>query len=63
MWTPTTRWQHSREHLRYPSDLTDREWEIIAPFLPQPAGTGRPCAWPMREIMNANLYMLRAGCA
>lgn len=63
MWTPTTRQQHSREDLRYPSDLTDHEWEIIAPFLPPPARTGRPRAWPMREIMNAIFYMLRAGCA
>ena len=23
MWTPTTRQQHSREHLRYETDLTD----------------------------------------
>ncbi|MEN2987754.1 IS5 family transposase [Tistrella sp. BH-R2-4] len=63
MWTPTTRRQHSRGHLSYPSDLTDGEWEIIAPFLPQPARTGRPRAWPMREIINAILYVLRAGCA
>ncbi|MCB1493280.1 MAG: IS5 family transposase, partial [Rhodobiaceae bacterium] len=63
MWTPTTRRQHSREDLRYPSDLTDEEWEIIEPFMPAPARTGRPRAWPMREIMNAIFYMLRAGCA
>ena len=30
MWTPTTRKQHSRDHLRYGSDLTDAEWEILA---------------------------------
>lgn len=53
MWTPTTRRQHSRDHLRYGSDLSDTEWEIIAPFMPPPARTGRPREWPMREIMNA----------
>lgn len=63
MWTPTTRRQHSREHLRYGSDLTDAEWAIIAPFLPQPAHTGRPRQWPMREIMNAIFYVLRGGIA
>jgi len=63
MWTPTTRRQHSRDHLRYGSDLTDAEWEIIAPFMPPPARTGRPREWPMREIMNAIFYVLRAGCA
>lgn len=26
MWTPTTRQQHSHDHLRYGSDLTDAEW-------------------------------------
>ena len=63
MWTPTTRRQHSRDHLRYGSDLTDREWETIAPFMPPPAKTGRPRLWTMREIMNAIFYVLRAGCA
>ena len=62
MWTPTTRRQHSRDHLRYGSDLSDTEWEIIAPFMPPPARTGRPREWPMREIMNAIFYVLRAGC-
>lgn len=62
MWTPTTRREHSREGLRYGSDLTDVEWSIIAPFLPPPANTGRPRGWPMREIMNAIFYVLRAGC-
>src|SRR3546814_1876775 len=63
MWTPTTRRPHSRDHLRYGSDLTDAEWEIIAPFMPPPAKTGRPREWPIREIMNAIFYVLRAGCA
>jgi transposase len=63
MWTPTTRRQHSRDHLRYGSDLTDQEWAIIAPFMPPPARTGRPRLWTMREIMNAIFYVLRAGCA
>lgn len=63
MWTPTTRRQHSRDHLRYGSDLTDAEWDIIARFMPPPARTGRPREWPMREIMNAIFYVLRSGCA
>jgi hypothetical protein len=42
MWTPETRAEHDRDDLRYPSDLTDTEWEILAPLLPprkRPAGT------------------------
>ncbi|WP_375566669.1 IS5 family transposase [Oceaniradius stylonematis] len=63
MWTPAARRQHSRDHLRYGSDLSDAEWEIIAPFMPAPAKTGRPRQWPMREIMNAIFYVLRGGIA
>jgi transposase len=62
MWTPTTRAQHSREQLRYGSDLTDGEWAVVAPFLPAPAKTGRPRRWSMRELMNAIFYVLRSGC-
>lgn len=62
MWTPATRAQHNRDHLRYTSDLTDAEWGLIEPVLPRVARTGRPRSWPMREIVNAILYILRSGC-
>ena len=62
MWTPMTRQHHSRDHLRYGSDLTDAEWAIIAPLLPPVRKTGRPRRWPMRELMNAIFYVLRSGC-
>ncbi len=62
MWTPATRREHSRDHLRYGSDLTDAEWEIIAPFMPPPAKTGRPREWSMREIGYGIFYIMRAGC-
>src|ERR1700756_3025838 len=62
MWTPTTRQQHSRPVTRYQTDLTDAEWRVIAPHLPKPCGTGRPRAWPMREIVNGIFYVMRAGC-
>ena len=42
MWTPTTRQQHSRTVTRYQTDLTDAEWRVIAPHLPQPCAAGRP---------------------
>lgn len=61
MWTPTTRKQHSREHLRYETDLTDDEWAILEPELPRPKETGRPLKWPVREIVNAIFYVLRGG--
>lgn len=62
MWTLTTRAQHNRKAQRYQTDLTDAEWAVIAPHLPPPCLTGRPRAWPMREIVNAIFYVMRAGC-
>ena len=62
MWTPATRRQHSREGLRYASDLTDDEWRILEPLLPGALRRGRRRAWPLREIANAIFYILRAGC-
>lgn len=46
---------------RYPTDLTDAEWEQIKPLLPKPAGRGRPPAADMREMLNAIRYMARSG--
>jgi putative transposase len=46
----------------YPSDLSDREWEILAPLIPSAKSGGRPRKWPMRKILNAVFYLLRSGC-
>jgi putative transposase len=45
----------------YPSDLTDAQWEILAPFIPEP-GAGSPRE-PVsrREIVNGILYVRRTG--
>jgi len=50
---------------RYPSDLTDQQWALIEPLLPEaPAGpAGRPAEHEKREIVNAILYINRAGCS
>ena len=53
MWTPATRRQHSRDGLRYETDLTDAEWSLIEPLMPAPRERGRPRAWPLREVLNA----------
>jgi putative transposase len=47
----------------YRSDLTDEQWKIIEPLLPQPFSVGRPRTVDFREIMNAILYLLTSGCA
>ena len=41
MWTPATRRQHSRDGLRYETDLTDLEWDLIEPLMPKPNRRGR----------------------
>ena len=61
-WTETTRDQYDRRRLRYASDCTDKEWAVIAPFMPAPSKVGRPRKWPMREIWDAIQYIATAGC-
>jgi putative transposase len=51
------------QRLAYTSDLTDEEWEILAPLLPPEKSGGRPRKYPMREVLNGIQYVLRAGCA
>src|SRR5262245_21409249 len=47
---------------RYPSDLTDVQWGNIDHLFPQGNGmTGRPRTYPLREIVNAVLYLARGG--
>jgi transposase len=48
---------------RYATDLTDREWALLAPLVPAPKPGGRPAVHDRRELVNAMLYWLRAGCA
>ncbi len=62
MWTETTRRKYAREHLRYASNLTDAEWARLAPLLPAQRRLGRPREVDLREVINAILYVLRAGC-
>src|ERR1700689_1881143 len=46
----------------YPSDLTDKQFEKIEPFLPKTKKTGRPATISRREILNAILYKVKTGC-
>lgn len=61
-WNDTARCEHARRGCRYASDLADREWVLIAPFLPPPKRQGRPRSTDLREVMNAILYMASTGC-
>lgn len=65
MWTEQTRAlqaARSAPRKRYPSDLTDAEWEFIAPLLPKPALRGRHRVTDLREVLNAIRYLVRSGC-
>ncbi|MGL5080981.1 MAG: transposase [Microcoleaceae cyanobacterium] len=46
------------EKMKYTSSLTDKEWDIIEPLLPQKKRT-RPPKWSKREILDAILYQLK----
>ena len=48
---------------RYPSDLTDAEWAVLAPLVPAPMAGGRPARHDRREVVDAILYVLRGGIA
>ena len=50
-----------RKTKRYPTDLTDEEWQRIAPLLPVPARRGRKPGVELREVLNAIRYMTRSG--
>jgi transposase len=62
MWTVENRGQYTRDHLRYPSDVTDEEWAEIAPLIPPARRGGRKRTVNMREVFNGLLYVLSTGC-
>jgi putative transposase len=53
----------SARRLTYTTDLTDEEWQILAPLLPPEKSGGRPRKYPIREVLNGIQYILRGGCA
>jgi transposase len=47
----------------YPTDLTDREWALLAPYVPRAKPGGRPEKYPKRDILNGIFYIARGGGA
>lgn len=48
----------------YPSDLNDKEWEILSARLPAKKDPrGRPRKQDLRELLNGIFYLLRTGCS
>jgi putative transposase len=48
--------------MRYASDLSDDEWQRIAPLIPDAKPGGRPRKFEMRQLVNGMLYLTRTGC-
>ena len=64
MWTDEARSRMAnleRRAKRYPTDLTDDEWERIKPLLPKAPRRGRKPSVDLRTILDAIRYMARSG--
>ncbi len=49
----------------YPTDLSDEEWQLLEPLLPQRRprdGRGAPRQRDRRDILDAIFYQIRTGC-
>ena len=62
MWTDKNRAKYDRDHLRYPSDLTDDEWAYVEPLIPPARRGGGKRVVDIRAVMNGVMYILSTGC-
>ena len=62
MWTNENRARYDRRKLRYPSDLTDEEWALIAPLIPPAKRGGNKRTVDVRQVINGLMYLLSTGC-
>lgn len=54
----------ARRRHRYPSDISDRQWDVVSPFCTQPTATpGRPRSTSLREVVDAINYRWNTGCS
>jgi transposase len=44
---------HPHPHKRYPSDVTDNEWEFVAPYLTLLTPDALQRTYALREVFNA----------
>ena len=51
------------EDPKYPSDLTDDQWQLIQPLIPPGPPGGRDRRTSMCAVVNAIFYINRGGCA
>jgi transposase len=62
MWTTENRARYDRSTLRYPSDLTDVEWALVAPLISPAKRGGNKQTVDVREVINGLMYVLSTGC-
>jgi transposase len=62
VWTEITRPKYRRDGLRYASDMTNDEWNLVVQFMPEPRRLGRPRMADLRAVVQALLYILATGC-
>lgn len=62
MWTKKNRPLYDRNQLRYPSDLTDEEWEVVGPLLPQRKKSAGKRSVDIRSVFQGIAYVLSTGC-
>ena len=62
MWTTENRSRYERSRLRYPSDMTDAEWALIAGMIPPAKRGGNARTVKLREVVSGLLYVLGTGC-
>ena len=62
MWTTENRVRYDRSKLRYPSDLTDAEWAVLAPLIPPAKRGGNKRRVDERALVDGLLYILSTGC-
>jgi putative transposase len=49
------------ERKRYPTDLTDQQWELIRPLLPGAKPGGRPRSVDLRAVLDGIFYVVHGG--
>ena len=47
----------------YSTDLSDEEWRVLDPLVPEAEPGGRPRTHEARELLDAIFYVTRGGCA
>lgn len=58
MWTARDRERYKEDGRRYPSDLSEAEWDLIRPLV----ATYRTLTRDLREMVNGCLYLAVEGC-